>query len=473
MSSSRWLDRTTRRRFTTWLAAAAGGTAMPGWLTAGEAGVADATELLADAVALPDPAAGFERTAEGSSGGGRWVCGTLTSQEWRGVLWQHEMCVYRPQRATGGAGPMVLWIDGGNKKEMRRARASGGPSSRLAALAAVAELSGLPAAVVRQVPFQPIEGRTEDDLIAHSFEKFMQSGDPTWPLLVPMVKAAAAAMTASAGIAADELEYQGDGFVVTGASKRGWTTWLSAAADRRVRGIVPMVIDMLDMPRHMALQMASFGAPSRSIVDYTKRGIQDLLDTPRGRELVALVDPFSYLQRLTQPKLVLLGTNDPYWPLEAANLYLPRLAGPRWVSYLPNATHGLPPEQVVPTVAAMGRHASGDDTLPDFDWSFSRAAAASEVVVKTDRPPTRAWLWTADSATRDFRPATWEQRPLAVAGGGDGPVTVGGGVARPTAGLRALLAQCEFGPPGGAFRLSSAVDVLAAETVDVLAAENG
>jgi PhoPQ-activated pathogenicity-related protein len=465
-------DRASRRQFAARLAAAAGSATLPGWFTTGrlcgqEAAVATASDLLVDAVADPDPAAGFRQIAAGRQGDGRWVKGTLTSQEWRGTEWQHELCLYLPGEATAvragrppaTSGPVVLWIDGGNKKDVKRAAKSEGPPERLVALAAVAGLCGLPVAVIRQVPFQPIDGRSEDDLIAHTFDQFFTTGDPTWPLLVPMVKAAAAAITTVTDLAAG-LGYEADGFVVTGASKRGWTTWLTAASDPRVKGIVPMVIDMLDMPRHIRLQVESFGAPSRSIFDYTSRGVDQLIDTPRGRELVGIVDPFSYRARLVQPKIALLGSNDPYWPLEAANLYLPQLPGPRWVSYLPNASHRLPIEGVLPTVAAMGRHVADIEPLPTIDWEFSRNATGTDLAVETERRPNRARLWTASSGSRDFRESVWEPRDLAADARADGG-RITTRIEPPAAGLLAAFAQCEFGKGPAAYWLSSGVDVLA------------
>lgn len=35
--------------------------------------------------------------------------------------------------------------------------------------------------------------------------------------------------------------------MVAGGSKRGWTTWTTAAVDKRVFGAIPIVMDMLDL----------------------------------------------------------------------------------------------------------------------------------------------------------------------------------------------------------------------------------
>ena len=41
-------------------------------------------------------------------------------------------------------------------------------------------------------------------------------------------------------------------FVVSGGSKRGWTTWLVGIVDPRVMAIVPVVIDAAELRSHHA-----------------------------------------------------------------------------------------------------------------------------------------------------------------------------------------------------------------------------
>lgn len=366
---------------------------------------------LADFVRRPDPATRFELVGFGESCSGEWLTGRLTSQSWKGVEWVHELSLYRPTDSQN-RGPMLLWIDGGTSGGIPE-QGQWEPTDAIRTLSRVAIAAGMPAAVVRQVPFQPMfDGLVEDALIAHSFVEFARTGDPTWPLLLPMAKTVIEAMNAAEKVAGNRWGLSVDGFVTTGASKRGWTTWLSAAVDGRIMGLVPAVIDMLSMEKHVGLQRQSFGGMSDKLEDYTARGIERLLGTPRGRELVGIVDPIAYRERLVQPKVIALGTNDPYWPLEACNLYYDKLEGPRWVSYTPNAGHGLPAERLGGLVAAMGRHIAGLEDLPNVEWSIEADGGAKICrAACPDAEIEKATAWMATAPSRDFRKAVWQPLP--------------------------------------------------------------
>lgn len=371
-------------------------------------------------VATVDAARRVEPVAEGELAGVAWKTVRLVSQRWQGVEWTHELSVCLPADvATNGPGTtMLFWIDGGSAADPSALAGAATPSGSLKAAAIVAKAARMPAAVIRQVPFQPMfGGLREDGLIAHTFTKFAGTGDATWPLLLPMVKAAVAGMDAAADVARDAWKLDVSGFVVTGASKRGWTTWLSAAVEKRVVGIVPTVIDMLSLERHVRLQVESFGRLSEQLDDYTTRGIEKLLGTPRGRELIGIVDPYAYRDRLRTPKLITLGTNDPYWPLEALELYRGDLPGPCWVSYCPNAGHGIPGQRLMGLVAGMGRHAAGLEPLPTVSWEFARNGRGADCRLEAAGGPERVMLWRAASDSRDFRQSRWEGELV----GGGGP----------------------------------------------------
>ena len=141
-------------------------------------------------------------------------------------------------------------------------------------LAAYAQQLGCPVAVLLNVPRQPLfDGRKEDALVALTFDEYLRTGQADWPLL-PMVKSAVRARDAVQAFAAREMKLTVGGFTVTGASKRGWTTWLTAAVDPRVRALGPMVIDMLNLEAQFAHQRAAYGGElSERIHDYTDRDL--------------------------------------------------------------------------------------------------------------------------------------------------------------------------------------------------------
>ncbi len=224
----------------------------------------------------------------------------LTSQKWREYTWRHQLTVFVPS-TTQYDGALLFITGGSNKAEQPNWSTA---DQLWAPLAGIAEKNKGIVALIKQVPNQPLYGTmTEDELISHTLHQFKGDKDYTWPLLFPMVKSAVKAMDAVQEFSKQKVKHTVNNFVVTGASKRGWTTWLSAAIDdQRVKAIAPMVIDMLNMPATLDYQFKTYGEYSVQIEDYVKLGIPQNTDTEEGKAITAMIDPYSYRSKLTYPR---------------------------------------------------------------------------------------------------------------------------------------------------------------------------
>jgi PhoPQ-activated pathogenicity-related protein len=377
------------------------------------AGIEDASKTpvptaLTDYVSKPD--ASFRWKALRKTDAGSVVVHELelTSQTWHDIPWRHDLWVFEP-KTPAHPNHVLLFVTGGATGR-RPKQDSVAIGTRLALR------SGARVALLHQVPNQPLfGGRSEDDLISETWLRYLESGDATWPALFPMVKSAVRAMDALSAWLRAESGGKIEGFVVTGASKRGWTTWLSAVADRRVLGIAPMVIDVLNFRPQMKHQLESWGRYSEQIGDYTNKGlIKQGEETPREALLRRMVDPYTYRDVLRQPKLILHGTNDPYWTVDAMKFYWDDLVGPKYTLAIPNAGHGLEGgrELVLDTIGVFFRHVAGGKPLPKLEWNVAEGDTSLTLSLRSSQPPKKAQLWSARSNNCDFRKAKWTAQPL-------------------------------------------------------------
>jgi len=320
----------------------------------------------------------------------------MVSQTWQDHPWKHTI-IFRQPSQIQTKGTAILYITG-----------DGPFQGDYVDLALVTASTGMPTAMLFDIPNQPIYGMKEDDLIAHTFEKYLETKDPNWPLLFPMCKSAIRAMDVIEALTKDSANpiHQ---FVVTGASKRGWTTWfVGASQDPRVKGIAPMVIDNLNVQKQMKHQKDTWGFYSEEIEDYTRRGLQDRLKTPIGKRLAQIIDPYSYRANITVPTLIVKGANDPYWTADALSQYWDDLKEPKWAVTVPNAGHGLGNKiEAVESIGAFARSIAGDFPMPKQKWSIDAQAGNGRplrISLDSDGPAlAKVQVWVAESDTMDFR----------------------------------------------------------------------
>jgi PhoPQ-activated pathogenicity-related protein len=424
----------------------------------------EASTALQDYIKRPDASYAWHVRQRGKQGPGDYAELILTSQTWHDVVWKHQLFVYRPAKVKQASQALLL-IDGGSWSDSLDSPIENGKPSplpeKVQLLTMLADMMQTPIAVIRQVPEQPIfDGKKEDQIIALTFAKYFETGESDWPLLLPMVKTAVRAMDAVQEFAKQEWQAEIEHFLVTGASKRGWTTWLTAASDERVDALAPMVINMLNMAAHDSLQLESFGKYSEQIRDYTDRGLQQRLLTEQGASLRAIVDPIAYRKQLIQPKLIVLATNDAYWPVDALNLYWDELQGDKYILYVPNNGHGIQDfPRVTSTVAALQESLIGGQAMPKLDWHFEENGSQVAFDLTSDVAPIAVRKWTSKAGTRDFRNAEWSSSKVELSDAGKFVAAFD----RPKTGYAAAFLEAEFPGRPIPFVLTTTLHVFASE----------
>ena len=370
--------------------------------------------------------------------------------------WWHQLLVIVPDNVEV-LDTSVLWISGGYNGEDDDEVAI--DSFDVQFMADIAVTNKMTTAILYQVPNQPIvfaedvlqDTRDEDGSIAFTWWHFLFDPDynAEYLLYLPMTKAAVKAMDSIKLFLTDENspeEIQGTNlnptkYIVGGASKRGWTTWITAAVDPRVIGIMPTIMDELNFVKNIKHHWQSYGGWTFVFEDYWILNLTQHWDDPKMQEMFDIIDVYEYREKLLMPKLVICAANDEfflptntrYWwkdmqdEYELNRLLLVPNSGhsgevlitktpvvETWINQVLEANKALEVENknfnLISERSTYMKDLSLYLNIPKFSWTHE--TDTGDIIVTSEEAPEKVELWSAVSCNdkrRDWRLANLDE----------------------------------------------------------------
>lgn len=371
---------------------------------------APSSTLLKDYVHAPDSTFRYEIVHSAPGEKADYFVLKMYSQHWLTsdlvdkTEWWHWVSIIVPKNTPHETG--MLWIGGGSTNSKM-------PDQPNPLILAASTQTNSIVAQIHNVPFQPITfandtfgERYEDEIISYGWRKFLEGGakdeDAIWLARLPMTKAAKLAMDAMTALVKDKYSKELKHFVVGGASKRGWTTWTTAAVDDRVVAIIPVVIDLLNLVPSFEHHWRNYGFWAPAVGDYVREGVMDWVGTPEFDRMMEITEPYSFLAAYDMPKLLINAAGDEFFQPDSWKFYWDALPGEKHVMYVPNSGHDVGDSDAIPNLISFYESVLNKAQRPTYEWKIE----GDKIRVKTDpkNRPASVKLWSAyNPLSRDFR----------------------------------------------------------------------
>jgi PhoPQ-activated pathogenicity-related protein len=426
----------------------------------------------------------------------------MTSQQWMNdsvvsvSVWTHQVVVIVPSTVRY-PNISAIYATGGKIEH----NADGPPkilSEDIIIPALLSEATGTICATLYQVPEEPIvfasdpskKQRIEDAFVAYTWVEYLRTGNASWVNLLPMVKSVVRAMDTVQHYANDVLKVgKIESFVIAGASKRGWTTWLTGAVDTRIVSIMPIVFDMLNFQENVMHTYRALGGWSFAFVDYWNLNLTELLGAPSFKPLADIIDPLQYASYLSMPKLVIDATGDEFFATDDDKYWWGQIPGETLRLMLPNAEHtcatGL--LDLLPGIISYYTAIVQQVPRPQLSWVMDYDKGT--IVAKTTTKPDKVYMYwsnTFGTERRDFRlikgdtkadpckfipvhifgtaclnPVFWVWESIVPDSVENGVYTYSASQPMPDGGWRGFLLMFHFpGPNGTSYRLTTQANII-------------
>jgi len=224
-----------------------------------------------------------------------------------------------------------------------------------------------------------------------------------------MVKSVIKAMDALAQFAASRKLAKIDTFVIAGASKRGWTTWLTPAVDERIVAIIPIVMPMGNMIQVINKLWMSLGEWSFALDDYLKMNLMAHLHDPQFQLMADIIDPMVYRDSLAKiPKYLIVSSGDEFFLPDSTREFWSEMPGEKYLRVIPNCEHSLIGHDyftLLQVAEFINRLVNG--TLPGtLQSTIIYSNTTASIIVKPPIPAASVTVWQATTLSetrRDFR----------------------------------------------------------------------
>lgn len=337
----------------------------------------------------------------------------MTSQSWSPdklvspSKWEHDLDIYIPEKTLKHRALIVV-NDGTNNDSTSNRKPSNFSEEMLVNIARetntiVISVSNIPnQPLVYQNDATPVK---EDDSVAKSWNLFMDQPENRLllPLHVPMAVSASQAMR----VAKKELSnWDIQKFIVTGASKRGWSTWLTAISDTDVDAIIPFVNDLLDIDVTLEHMYRTYGGNwPIAFYPYYKQGIDTQVKTEKFSKLLEIEDPFRYMNsnykdRLAIPKYIVNASGDDFYVPDNTRFYFDKLSGIKSLRVAPNTDHRGILNFAEQSLISFVNRLQNKKSLSLLESKVEN----KKLTVKFLETPKKIIRWTAvNTQARDFR----------------------------------------------------------------------
>lgn len=374
--------------------------------------------------------------------------------------WWHWVSMIVPKETPYSTA--MLWIGGGSTNSKM-------PEEPNELILAAATKTNSVVAQIHNTPFQPITfandtfgERYEDEIISYGWRKFLEGGakdeDAIWLARFPMTKAAKLAMDAVTEVVQKNYQKPIESYMVGGASKRGWTTWTTAATDDRVVAIAPVVIDLLNLTPSFQHHWRNYGFWAPAVGDYVREGVMNWVGTPEFDRMMEITEPYSFRKNYDMPKLLINAAGDEFFQPDSWKFYWDSLPGEKHVMYVPNSGHDVGDSDALPNLIAFYNSVLKKAQRPTYSWKIE----GDQIKVTFDpaNKPAAIKLWSAyNPMARDFRidvfGPNWTAEEIAVPDSGELTVNM----TTPASGYRGYFVELTYGGENP-LKVTTGIDVL-------------